>query len=320
MRFKLIIVIGIVILSIIGIGIKVNLNKAVLSKPTLIVKHINQWRNFSIENLDMLYDLLSEKYQLVNKQNSDNYDLIIDGPFGKEEIRNKKAIKIFYTAEAIKPVTENYDLAIGFNYDSSHNYIRIPVNYMIDYSGGRSMNVTNSRGKCDLNKPYFACYLVSNGREQYNAVALRDRLFYRLSLYKRVESGGAHLNNRGELVAKDKTKEFLSKCKFIISYENQSFPGYITEKVFQAYDAGSIPIYYSDQEAVKDINKKSIIFAPDFATETDLVEYIKKIDQNDKLYCDIWNERIITDPARNYEAVKDMLRKKLNEVLTDHNI
>ena len=49
-----------------------------------------------------------------------------------------------------------------------------------------------------------------------------------------------------------------------------------------------------------------------------MLQYIKRIDQDNKLYCDIWNEKIITDPTRDYEAVKEELRRKLDIVLKPH--
>ena len=318
MRFKIIIFIIIATLSVVIISKSFS-----SSKPTLIVKYINQWDGFSLEKLEMLNDLLNEKFNVVNDQKNDNYDLVIDGVFGKEKIKNAKAIKIFFTGEAIEPKLDNYDLSIGFSYKNNPHYIRIPLIYMEKGRDGKNLNSNNTRTKsCNPDKPFFACFLVSNGTanswltgKEYDGVIKRDRLFHLLSLYKKVESAGAHLNNRGEILSKKDTQEFLSKCKFIIAYENQSFPGYITEKVFQAYNAGAIPLYYSDTQAAKDINTKAIIYAPNFNSEESLVEYIKKIDQDDKLYCDIWNEKIIIDSTRNYEAVKETLRKKLDDIL-----
>jgi hypothetical protein len=99
---------------------------------------------------------------------------------------------------------------------------------------------------------------IGNGKPLDGIVA-RDRIFHKLSSYKTVESGGEHLNNIGIIVYRDEAELWLSKCKFTIVYENQSYDGYITEKVFQAYFTATIPIYYGDKTAVSDINKKAII-------------------------------------------------------------
>lgn len=89
----------------------------------------------------------------------------------------------------------------------------------------------------------------------------------------------------------------------------------MTEKLFQAYFAGSIPIYWGDKTSVSDINKNAVIYADDFDSESDLVEYVKKVDNDDELYCKIWNQHLITNPEMNYEVMQDKLRKKLFELM-----
>ncbi|WP_330932951.1 glycosyltransferase family 10 domain-containing protein [Rickettsia canadensis] len=42
---------------------------------------------------------------------------------------------------------------------------------------------------------------------------------------------------------KAKTREWLSKCKFIIAFENKTYKWYVTEKPFQAYLAEAVSIY-----------------------------------------------------------------------------
>jgi hypothetical protein len=122
---------------------------------------------------------------------------------------------------------------------------------------------------------------------------------------KPVISGGKHLNNIGAVVPYGDTEKWLSQCKFTIAYENTlNYPGYITEKPYQAYFAGTVPIYNGHRSNLVDVNPKSILYAQDFANEDDFVEYIKKVDQDDDLYCKIWNEQIITDPSKDYEVLK----------------
>jgi len=59
-----------------------------------------------------------------------------------------------------------------------------------------------------------------------------------------------------------------------------------------------------------------MIFQGDFAGQDEMVEYIKKVDNDDALYCEIWNERIIVDPSKDYEVVKLKLKAMLNAALT----
>jgi hypothetical protein len=112
------------------------------------------------------------------------------------------------------------------------------------------------------------------------------------------------------------TKKFMSQCKFIIAYENIiSYPGNVTEKPFQAWFSGGVPLYNTHKDGMVDLNPKSLLYAGDFATEEEFIEYIKKVDNDDELYCKIWNEHIITDPSKDYSSMKDKLRQKLYEAI-----
>ncbi|WP_281650799.1 glycosyltransferase family 10 [Helicobacter bilis] len=72
----------------------------------------------------------------------------------------------------------------------------------------------------------------------------RDMFFEALSKYKRVDSGGRWKNNIGGNV--DDKIEWLKSYKFNLCFENSSYPGYLTEKLFDAFLAGCVPIYWGD--------------------------------------------------------------------------
>ena len=86
-------------------------------------------------------------------------------------------IKIFFTGESVRPKLENYDISIGFD------YIRIPLYYMYFTN---EVSTEYKRSKCNPNKPYFTCFLVSNGIEdpENDGCIARNRFFHKLSLYK----------------------------------------------------------------------------------------------------------------------------------------
>ena len=294
-----------------------------------------------LKEFGMINDILSEKYNI--EVVTSNYDIIIDTVFGNEPLPDTKSnrhceedkvqrgnlsmmhsacdpVKIFFTGEAIKPRNpDNYDLVMGFDYIDHPNYIRLPLYYMYPIYDARNIRTDYNRGTCNPHKPYFACFLYSNSGEndpkRFDGAMARNSLFDKLSEYKKVESGGKYRNNIGHMISREDTMNWLSECKFVISYENQTYDGYMTEKPFLSYFAGSVPLYYGDKHAMEDINGKALIFQGDFAGQDEMIEYIKKVDNDDALYCDIWNQRIITDPAQDYEAVKSKVRDKLSPIL-----
>ncbi len=297
-------------------------------KDILTIKLINHAGATTPRSI--INEILKAKYTI--KISDKNYNMVFDSSYFTEDnysdsaINDSKLIKMFYTPEAYLPDINKYNLTIGFNHINDPKYFRLPFYYMCKFNKKISTNYnkTADLGQCNPHKPYFACFLVSNSGgdniREYSALdgcTARNKMFNKLSSYKRVESGGKHLNNIGKVITKKEMTKWLSQCKFVIAYENQSYDGYITEKPFQAYFAGAIPIYYGHQTAVADINKNAIIYAGDFGNEDDLVEYIKKVDNDDELYCKIWNQNIITNPERNFETVKAKLQDKVYEVIDE---
>ena len=105
--------------------------------------------------------------------------------------------------------------------------------------------------------------------------------------------GGKYNNNVGGRV-QDKIS-FLSQYKFSISMENSEADGYTSEKIFDSFLAGTIPIYYGDYMIDEFINPKSFILIRNEKDLKDKIEYIKKIDNDDKLYEKILKEKIFID-------------------------
>lgn len=275
-------------------------------KPALRVRIFNQWSHADINSFSFLLSEILGNYFSIEETHDSNYQIAIDGPFGNQKIDNPEAFKIFFTGEPRKLKTKGYDLSLGFDYLNEDNYIRYPLYYK-RFTYNISSNY-NKEGECNPSKEYFACFLVGNAKGGDGAIARTD-FFHELSKYKFVASGGKHLNNLGYVVPKNETFSFLSKCKFNIAFENNlQYKGYMTEKLFQAYLAGSIPIYSSHPEAQKEVNKKAFISQQDFLNNQEMIEYIKQLDQDDYKYCEMWNQKLITNPDMDYTKLQDKLK------------
>jgi hypothetical protein len=57
-----------------------------------------------------------------------------------------------------------------------------------------------------------------------------------------IEASAVARSYRGEVPVFDKVKT-LSNYRFALCFENTAFPGYVTEKIFDCFAAGCIPIY-----------------------------------------------------------------------------
>jgi len=72
--------------------------------------------------------------------------------------------------------------------------------------------------------------------------------------------------------------EVLRKTKFSICFENaRDIDGYITEKIFDCFFAGCVPIYWGDTNIKKAIPKECFIDFREFLSYADLYQFIKSI-------------------------------------------
>lgn len=62
----------------------------------------------------------------------------------------------------------------------------------------------------------------------------------------------------------------LSRYKFTLCFENAIFPGYLTEKIFDALLAGSVPVYLGDPEISKSVPDTAFIDVRNFKSGVEL--------------------------------------------------
>jgi len=76
----------------------------------------------------------------------------------------------------------------------------------------------------------------------------------------------------------DKKVDVLKYYKFCFAYENvEDIPGYITEKIFDCFQAGTVPIYLGAPNIEQYIPKNCMINRADFVSDQDLYEAIEKV-------------------------------------------
>ena len=127
-----------------------------------------------------------------------------------------------------------------------------------------------------------------------NPIDNRVEAHEKLNSYKNVDGYGEYFGNG--FYPWEKTKLDLSKdYKFILCFENKSRQGYHTEKLFHAKIAGAVPIYWGHSSVSNDFNTKAFINLNDYSSIDELVEYIKRVDQDDALYNSYLQEPLFTN-------------------------
>ena len=271
-------------------------------KRKIYVKYMDFWPAFRLERFDV-HRILKERYEVIF---SDYPDYVVFSEFGGQnyDIENKiNCVKLFLSIENRDPNFANTDYAIGIHYiDKEDRYFRKPTETHQLSAIQTVYNVTQVKN-IDVSKKKFCAWVVSNGGGR-----VRNLFFDKLSEYKVVDSGGHFRNNVGGSVGNK--IEFLSHYKFSICMENSKTQGYISEKLVDCFEAGTIPIYYGDDTVLELLNSKSYIHIKNEDEFEEKIELIKKIDNNDTLYQEIIREKIVIDDtryARELQKYKDFI-------------
>ncbi|WP_289293274.1 MULTISPECIES: glycosyltransferase family 10 [Bacteroides] len=234
-----------------------------------------------------------------------------------QKLYNKASIKIIYAAEAFSPDWNLFDYAIGFDAHLSNEdrFCILPpftLFYKEFYEGEfrNKINSVNEAYGILREKKKFCNFLYSN----YNAHPNRDKLFYLISNYKKVDSLGKHLNNVGNRATgyighRLECIPMKSSYKFSIAAENANYKGYTSEKILTSLCAHTVPVYWGNPDIILELNPKSFINCHQFESQQEILNRIKEIDINDDLWCEI-----ISEPWQTEEQVERSKQRMTNYV------
>jgi len=128
-----------------------------------------------------------------------------------------------------------------------------------------------------------------------------------------------HINYKGDI--KDKLS-VLNQYKTCICYENNCAEddGYITEKIFDAFFAGCVPVYWGSPNAKRSIPEDCFIDRCSFATHEELYDFIKNMDERRyNRYMEAINGFLETDFAKSYNehTLSKTIMKECFDVITE---
>ena len=250
------------------------------SKKIIILDWVDLYKSQKIQI--WLNNTFRNQFLFIFDSNKPDY--LIYNVFGFRHLENKynNCIKIAYITENSIPDLNIADYAFGFQH----------INYL-----DRFYKFTNfyNISLCYIIRKYLI--LKNFKKTKFCGAVISDKLAYfrnkfiiELSKYKIVDMGGKYNNNIGKTV-KNKI-EFLSSYKFSISMENSEGDGYTSEKIYDSFISGTIPIYFGNYMIDEYFNLKSFILIKNEKDIFNKIEYIKKIDKDDELYKKILKENI----------------------------
>jgi hypothetical protein len=274
-------------------------------KPAIKINFVNFWSTFN-KTENFFYNLLIQRYEVTI---SDDPDILFYTIGGLEHARYK-CTKVFYTGENIAPNFAFCDFAFSYCYPVTKKNYRLPLYALYDDVTKYINRKVDARGILAA-KSKFCCFIISNDKCRE-----RNDFFNLLSKYKHVDSGGRALNNIGRPV--QNKLEFIKDYKFVIAFENVSYPGYTTEKVFEPLQQHCVPIYWGDPLVGNDFNTKSFINCHQYASFDDAVTRIIEVDNNDDLYMQYLSEPMFKDNKLNEYVNNENILNRLDEIVAYH--
>lgn len=238
--------------------------------------------------------LINFKNYIITNEINDLIDIMILSIEDNLDNLSNDTLNILFIFEPEINIRDNYDLVISsslYNFYQYNYNLYIPFTFVSLWEQRQNYKIIkkNSRNK-------FCAYLY------FHEINYRKELFKFITQYKQVDALGRCCNNCNIEIDRhtynnDKTYNDLaidkySNYKFVLALENNISYGYATEKIINPIIAGSIPIYAGDTHIFNYINKKRVIYIYDFENYDLMLEYIKKVDNNDDLYNSIVSEPI----------------------------
>ncbi len=223
-------------------------------------------------------------------------------------------INIWYTGENQRPPFGAWDVYLTFDakFPTANNFY-FPLWILtstdliskIDYSywGRISPTIRELMSSRVLSKPKkkFACaFIGKNYRLRLHAISELRKI------------GEVDVFGPGSRRPVDRPSEIAGDYSFTICFENDLYPGYVTEKPFEAYLSGSVPIYYGiDSERY--LNPSALLNLYDFESQEQWLNRIKELNSHEDKYRSIY-ARPLLSKSPDLSKLLDFLREKLRDL------
>ncbi|HPE85246.1 MAG TPA: glycosyltransferase family 10, partial [Chlamydiales bacterium] len=134
----------------------------------------------------------------------------------------------------------------------------------------------------------FVCLM--NAKKKSKAAKIKWKNYYAerlrvIRFYERCKPGELHLYGRGwkrRPSAKGGVPnkiETIKNYKFCICYENTNTPGFVTEKIFDCFQAGVVPVYLGAENVIETIPENCFIDRRKFEDDEAVYQFMKAMDE-----------------------------------------
>lgn len=254
------------------------------------IKFVDFWSGFDPRTFYPFKMLLKTGYNIILDEY--NPDIVFGSVFGNSIINWPHKKRIIYTGENTRADFSRCDYFMGFDFSDDERIFRLPLYQLHWGNSTESQKEFFFKKELKNNRNKFCAFIHSNAGAQK-----RNEFFFKLSKYKKVDSGGPAFNNIGFYV-QDKI-EWLKDYKFCMCFENYSNNGYLTEKLIEGMMGGCIPIYWGSESCKYEFNSKSFLNWHDYGNDEDLINRIIELDSDNDKFIDMYSQPYLIDNRPN---------------------
>lgn len=134
----------------------------------------------------------------------------------------------------------------------------------------------------------------------------RERLVAELARHIPIDSYGNFMRNRrieGPDLGVQTKRATISRYRFCLAFENSIAPDYVTEKLFDAFLAGTVPVYLGAPNVAEFAPDNSYVDATQFTSPADLADYLRHLVETPEAYAAYLDWRNKPLPERLVELV-----------------
>lgn len=283
-------------------------------KKKIKVKFLGFYQDFLPDD-NVFINILKNRYDV---ELSDSPDYLFFSPLADYfQYAHYDCIRIMISGEPFSADWNSADYSIDFDsYTFGDRHIRYPL-YLYQWQTQgpyfpRTALTSEQADDIIHSKTNFCNFIYGH----QTISGMREKIYHSISKYKHVDSLGQYLNNmpNGETATfsgnNANKQDYLKRYRFTISSESMSQPGFTTEKIIDAFNAYSIPIYWGNPDIATEFNPSAFINLNDFSTLEDGLHRLQEIDNSPHLYKQMLLASEFVDPnypEKKYKELTDFL-------------
>jgi hypothetical protein len=250
--------------------------------------------------------VVNRALEIVKNPLHGDIDVSLMYPYRYNAQTFKANSRIWFTGENIRPPMDStFHSFLSFDqdsYDGRNFYMPTWLQYL---AMGDSYHFPHLGVKIS-EKNLLEKRTLNREKEKFICVIMRNRNITRLRAIKELSRLG-NVDVYGPASGSFLRSKFstASQYKYTLCFENDLFPGYVTEKLIEAYATKTVPLYWGDLGNETRLNQNAFINLKNFNNLREFVDYISSINQDE--YKQIYEQPFLTQECHARNIINDAL-------------